>query len=260
MKIDNELKNFWNDEKKVKKVEEQLSKEERRKEALNFINEHSNRKEKKEIKFNNESYFSKDEKEPILNINNLESKKSNILGLFILVLLIIGSIFMTYFIYSIISERNEQNKQNENFTKELERMNNNVFSQDRIENKEETIIYKKNHLKLDNDIYSNNLYAVKNRIYNTYKDIEFVKNLEPFFNNLTTIILPANDKIYEFEIKGIISRYGNFSYIIYKRTNIIEYDNQVIRELERIKKIKFREQQKDVDFSLTITNRYKLIN
>lgn len=93
MKIDNELKNFWNDKERVKKAEEQLLKKEKRKET-----------------FINENYFSKDEKEPIFNINNLEKKKSNILGLFILTLLIICSIFVTYLIYSIISERNEQNK------------------------------------------------------------------------------------------------------------------------------------------------------
>lgn len=246
MKIDEELKNYWNDEKRVKKAEKEILKEE-----LNFNDKKINIKEKNKIIKENIL-----NEENILNINNLENKKTNILGLFILILLIIGSAFMTYFIFTIIQERNE----NKNFTKELERINNIGYTQNTTENKEENLILKRNHLKLDNDIYSNNLYTIQNKIYNAYKDIEFVKNLEPFFNNLTSIILPTNDKIYEFEIKGIISRYGNFSYIIYKKTNIIEFDNEVIKELERFKKIKFREQKKDIDFSLTITNKYKLIN
>jgi hypothetical protein len=150
---------------------------------------------------------------------------------------------------------------NQNNLKQIEKANNNQYYQNDQEiRKEEQLIYKRNHLKLDNNIYSNNLYNIQNSIYNYYQDKEFLKNLEPFFNNLTVIKLPRNDKIYEFEIKGILSRYGNFSYIIYKRTNIIEFDNEVIKELERFKKIKFREQQKDIDFSLTITNKYKLIN
>ncbi|MDY3204469.1 MAG: hypothetical protein RBR70_05300 [Arcobacter sp.] len=247
MKIDEELKNFWNDEEKVKRVEKQLSKEE-----LNYIAKKANKKEEPILNFKENN-----KEEPILNISNSESKKINTLGLLILGILFIISIFMTYFVYSVIKEKNQSN---ENFTKELERMNGIGYTQNTTENKEENLILKRNHLKLDNNIYSNNLYTIQNKIYNTYKDIEFIKNLEPFFNNLTTIVLPANDKIYEFEIKGILSRYGNFSYIIYKRTNIIEYDNEVIRELERLKKIKFREQKKDIDFSLTITNRYKLIN
>ena len=73
------------------------------------------------------------------------------------------------------------------------------------------------------------------------------------------IVLPNNDKIYESEIKGMLSEYGNFTYIIYKRTHILEYDNQVIQELNKLKSIKFREQSKDVYFNLTVTNQYKLI-
>jgi hypothetical protein len=110
MKMDNELKNFWNDEERVKRAEEQLSKEEKRKEALNFISEHSNRKEKKEIKFDNESYFSKDEKKAILNIENTKNEHKNAIGLLILGALIMASIFMTYFVYSAIKEQKEEYK------------------------------------------------------------------------------------------------------------------------------------------------------
>lgn len=110
MKIDNELKNFWNDEERVKRAEKQLSKEERRKEALNFINENSNRKEKKEIKFNNENYFSKDEEKPILTIENTKNENKNTIGLLILGALIMASIFMTYFVYSAIKEQKEENR------------------------------------------------------------------------------------------------------------------------------------------------------
>lgn len=182
MKIDEELKNYWNDEKRVKKAEKEILKEE-----LNFNDKKINIKEKNKIIKENIL-----NEENILNINNLENKKTNILGLFILILLIIGSAFMTYFIFTIIQERNE----NKNFTKKLERINNIGYTQNTTENKEENLILKRNHLKLDNDIYSNNLYTIQNKIYNTYKDIEFVKNLEPFFNNLTSIVLPTNDKIY----------------------------------------------------------------
>ncbi len=237
MKIDNELKNFWNDERKVKKVEKALSKDE-------------NISKKK---FNENK-----ENEPIIKIEKLESKNSNISTVMILGLLFVCAVFITYILITIIKEKDLMNQNN---LKQIEKANNNQYYQNDQEiRKEEQLIYKRNHLKLDNNIYSNNLYNIQNSIYNYYQDKEFLKNLEPFFNNLTVIKLPRNDKIYEFEIKGILSRYGNFSYIIYKRTNIIEFDNEVIKELERFKKIKFREQQKDIDFSLTITNKYKLIN
>lgn len=237
MKINNELKNFWNDERKVKKVEKALSKDE-------------NISKKK---FNENK-----ENEPIIKIEKLESKNSNISTVMILGLLFICAVFITYLLITIIKEKDLMNQNN---LKQIEKANNNQYYQNDQEiRKEEQLIYKRNHLKLDNNIYSNNLYNIQNSIYNYYQDKEFLKNLEPFFNNLTVIKLPKNDKIYEFEIKAILSRYGNFSYIIYKRTNIIEFDNAVIKELERFKKIKFREQQKDIDFSLTITNKYKLIN
>lgn len=237
MKIDNELKNFWNDEKKVKKVEKALSKNE------NVYKKRNNQNK---------------ENEPLINMGESNNKNSNISTILILGLLFVCAVFITYLLITMIKERDLMNQEN---LKQIERERNSQnYQNNQIIKKEEQVIYKRNHLKLDNNIYSDNLSNIQYVILDYYKDREFLKNLEPFFNNLTVIKLPRNDKIYEFEIKGILSRYGNFSYIIYKRTNIIEFDNEVIKELERFKKIKFREQHKDIDFSLTITNKYKLIN
>lgn len=119
--------------------------------------------------------------------------------------------------------------------------------------------YIRNYIRLDNNIYSNNLKSVYNKIGQYYGDYEFARNLEPFFNILSKIQIPSNNRIYEFEIKGMLSEYGNFSYNLYGTTGINEFDTFVKNELDRFRNIRFREQSKDVHFYFTITNRYNLI-
>lgn len=235
MKEEDELKNFWNDKKKIEKAEKEISKE---------ISKEIEPKKDKKIFIENENINN-------MNFNNANEKDSK-LPLLILIILFICAILVTFI---VIDKINENEKTTQNKINEEKTIIKKQYSQNQSYEK-----VKRNDLKLDNNLYSDNLYKIQNEIYNNYKDSEFVKNLEPFFNNLTIIELPKDNKIYEFEIKGIISKYGNFSYVPYTRTNILEYDNAVIRELERLRKIKFREQTKDIDFSLTVTNKYKLIN
>lgn len=249
----NELKNYWNDDKKVLKAES---------EAL---------EDKKKNSTNNKTYYTNDNNikstnQINLNLSNTEKKKEGInIPILILFFISLGlAIGITYFIIfklsGIVEERNKEQiriQKQEEQKYLLER----YLQQEKNKNyqREKTITNQRNSIKLDNNIYSDNIYNIQLAINLHYGDNEFTKNLEPFFNNLTTIQLPKNDKIYEFEIKGMLSKYGNFTFIIYKRTNILEYDNQVIKELNRLKKIKFREQRKDVHFYLTVTNKYKLI-
>ncbi len=115
MKIDNdELKNYWNDKERVIRAEKQLLKEEKRKEALDFISANSNRKNKIELNLNNKRDIPTDERvyanEPILDIKNTKIEHKNAIGLLVLGALIMASIFMTYFVYSAIKEQKEENK------------------------------------------------------------------------------------------------------------------------------------------------------
>jgi hypothetical protein len=113
-------------------------------------------------------------------------------------------------------------------------------------------------IKLEDRLYANNYYQIKRSLDYKYGDNAFTQNLKPFFDNLTNIQLPT-DKIYNIEIVGTISKYGNFFYKLYNKSNIIEYDEKLIKELERFKKIQFRNQRKDIDFNMILTNKYHLI-
>lgn len=169
------------------------------------------------------------------------------------ILLIFLVAFGAYFIYIYLEEsKEEMNKRQraiEQQTKLLQSQNSQKQSKQSL----------KTHIVLDNNIYSNNFNNIAYSINMNYRDVEFTKNLEPFFTNLTNIEISKNDRVYEFEIKGYLSKSGNFTYSINKRTNITEYDSRLIKELDRLKGIKFNEQKKDVDFYLTVTNRYNLI-
>lgn len=193
--------------------------------------------------------------------NNRKEEKTQTIILTIIILIAFAFVVRLY-IYIKEEKRLEiedynkkvlaYNKQvEENIKNKKENHDNNQYDYEHIEKTETS-------LKFDNNLYGNRLYSIHHSLYNNYRDSEFLKNLEPFFDNLTVIRI-NKEKIHNFEIKGLLTRYGNFTYIIYKRTNIQEYDNQIIKELERLKKIKFREQIKDIDFSMTITNKYHLI-
>ncbi|OCL82863.1 hypothetical protein [Arcobacter porcinus] len=182
--------------------------------------------------------------------NDIIDIKPIIFALFLFTLVIVG----TYFLYTTV----ENHMQNKNKQQKVEKQQINRTQIEQNFNKQYNQGFR-THLRLDNNIYSNDFYNIEYAINRKYKDTEFTKNLEPFFNNLTKIEIPNNDRIYEFEIKGMLSEYGNFTYILYKRTNILEYDNKVIKELNRLKSIKFRNQIKDVHFFLTLTNQYNLI-
>ena len=251
----NELKNYWNDKERVLKAEQEAL-EELEKSNINKIRNNSSDDNEKSLPDNslNQMNFNISSKE-----NKDENKEKINIPLLILFLIFFGlSIWITYLIITKLSGIEEKNTIQQQRAEEYKR-NNYIQQQQNKNNREKTIINQRNSIRLDNNIYSDNLYNIAYVINNYYKDYEFTKNLQPFFNILSKIVLPSNDKIYEFEIKGMLSQYGNFTYVIYKRTNILEYDNQIIQELNRLKTIKFREQSKDVHFSLTITNQYKLI-
>ncbi|OCL86850.1 hypothetical protein AAX26_01156 [Aliarcobacter thereius] len=188
--------------------------------------------------------------------NNINFNQDNIdiKPIIFAALLIVMVIAGTYFLYTTV----ENHMQEKNSKQRLEIQQTKKTQINQNYNKQYKQVFR-THLKLDNNIYSNDFYYIENAINRKYRDLEFTRNLEPFFNNLTRIEIPKNDRIYEFEIKGMLSEYGNFTYILYKRTNILEYDNKVIKELNRLKSIKFRNQIKDVHFFLTLTNQYNLI-
>lgn len=247
MKSDNELKNYWNDKEKVLKAENEALEELQK----SNINNKKNTFSDDNIKSSNQ-----------VNLNISNKEKNNVINIPLLILFFIGfglAIWITYFIITKLSGIEERNKIQQQRAEEYKRNYYLQQQQNKNYQKEKVINQQRNSIRLDNNIYSDNLYNIQYIVNLYYGDYEFTKNLEPFFSNLTEIYLPKNDKIYEFEIKGMLSEYGNFTYIIYKRTNILEYDNQIIEELNRLKKIKFREQSKDVHFYLTVTNKYKLI-
>lgn len=200
-----------------------------------------------------------------INLDYKDNEKTSITVWILFIISISIAFLLTYFMITKLAELEEQNNQKNRIKQEeIKRAKqyqreNYAKQQNKDYQRERIIQQQKNSIRLDNNIYSDNLYSIQFDLHRYYRDSEFVRNLEPFFNNLTNIYLPKNDKIYEFEIKGTISQTGKFRFIVYKRTHIKNYDNEIIKELNRLKTIQFREQSKDVHFYLTVTNKYKLI-
>jgi cbb3-type cytochrome oxidase subunit 3 len=251
MKVDNELKNFWNDKEKVKRAEEKILKEESERIIKKPIkNDYIEKNDFNEnINFNS-SNLNK-------NINFAEERKSKA-PIIILIILFIISIIMTYFVYEKIKKAEEENIKAQQII-EYQRQLREAQKQNQV--KQINTYYQNNRttMKLDGNMYSNNFYNIEYSINNYYQDREFTKNLEAIFNTLTNINIKNTNEVYEFEFKGLMSRFGDFTYIPYRKTNNTEYNEAIFKELNRFKNIKFREQSKDVSFSFTLTNKYQLI-
>lgn len=256
MELNTELKDYWKDEEKVKRVEEKILKKESEENLKKPIkNDYEEKIDSNEnINFNSNN-FNKN-----INFNENEEEKKSKIPIIILGILFIICIIMTYLVYNKIKDAQEVNVRNQQIEEYNKKLNEYQTRNNQV--KQLNPSYQNNTrttMQLDGNMYSNNFYNIEYSINNYYKDREFTKNLEAFFNTLTSININNTNEIYEFEFKGLISRFGDFTYIPYRKTSNTEYNEAIFRELNRFKNIKFREQSKDVSFSFILTNKYQLI-
>lgn len=117
--------------------------------------------------------------------------------------------------------------------------------------KEKKDIQNKNINNYENNSYKDFNIKIE---YTRYEDYNFIYNIQTIINELNKIKSKENENDYKIEIVGNISEYGNLFYKIYKRNNSYFYDDDFNKTLENLKKVKFREQSKNVNFKIYIHN------
>lgn len=225
----NELRNYWEDDKR-KKIIKKLE------------NENINNNKQNEYittnKQNEDTNINKENKKENIKINlnkELEDDNSTIIYL-IATLLMIGLVIGLYLYYE-----NETKKEIE-YLKAQKIIQSNEYSNNRIkyENEKKETINKKG-FKISYKNLDNNTYFYD---YNT--------NI--ILDNIKSVLSNKNDNDYKIEIICNISKYGTFFYKMYNIKSNKEYNENFIKILNEMKKIKFREKEKDSNFKITIHN------
>lgn len=79
-------------------------------------------------------------------------------------------------------------------------------------------------------------------------------NINTILSNIRSVYSKGTDNNYKIEIIINISKYGTFFYRIYNINTSKEYNENFIRILDEMKKIRFRENEKDTNLKITIHN------